>query len=94
MSAVFVKGKIMSALFSRSLGHVARMNLGHVARMNLTRKAKQVLNWTPGRKGGKGRPRKNWPETIRGDLRILELTREDALDAAEDRDGCAQHRTD
>jgi len=40
-----------------------------------------------GRKRGRGRPRKNWPETIRGDLRILELMWEDALDAAEDRDG-------
>ena len=78
MSAVFVKGKIMSALFSRSLGHVARMNLGHVARMNLTRKAKQVLNWTPVRKRGRGRRRKNWPETIRGDLRILVLTSQTA----------------
>ena len=65
--------------------------------MNLNRKAKQVLNWTPGRK----RPRKNWPETIREDLRILELTWEDALDTAEDRDGwrkriarcAAQHGT-
>src|SRR6218665_3685758 len=27
---------------------------GHVARMNLNRKAKQVLNWTPGRKRGRG----------------------------------------
>src|SRR6218665_3699500 len=61
--------------------------LGHVARMNLNRKAKQLLNWTPGRKRGRGRPRKYWPETIRGDLRTLELTWEDALDAAEDRDG-------
>ena len=61
--------------------------LGHVARINMNRRAKQVLNWTPGRKRGRRRPRKNWPETIREDLRILELTWEDALDAAEDRDG-------
>ena len=33
--------------------------------------------------------RKNWPETIRKDLRGLGLTWEDALDATEGRDGCA-----
>jgi len=55
--------------------------------MNMSRKAKQVLNWTPGRKRGRGRLRKNWPETIYEDLRILELTWEDALDAVGDRDG-------
>ena len=60
--------------------------LGHVARMNKNiRENKQVMNWT---KSGRGRPRKNWPETIREDLRGLELAWEDALDAAEDRDGC------
>src|SRR6218665_526704 len=62
------------------------MWLGQVARMDMNRKAKQVMNWTSGRKRGRGRPRKNWPETIRKDLRGLELTWEDALDAA-DRDG-------
>jgi len=51
------------------------------------RRAKQVMNWTLGGKRGRGRPRKNWPETIYEDLRGLELTWEDALDAAEDRDG-------
>jgi len=34
-----------------------------------------------------GRSRKNWPETIREDLRGFGLTWEDALDAVEDRDG-------
>ena len=70
--------------------------------MNENRRAKQVINWTPGAKRGRGRPMKNWPETIREDLRGLELTRKDALDAAEDRDGwkkriarcAAQHGTD
>ena len=40
---------------------------------------------------GRGRPRKNWPETIHEDLRGLELTWEDDLDAAEDRDGWRTH---
>src|SRR6218665_354148 len=35
--------------------------LGHVAIMNMNRKAKQVMSWTPGRKSGIGKPRKNWP---------------------------------
>ena len=67
------------------------MWLSHVARMNVNRKAKQVMSWTPGRKRGRGRPRKNWPETIHEDLRGLELTWEDALDAAEDRDDWRKH---
>jgi len=55
--------------------------------MNKNRRAKQEMNWTPGGKGGRGRPMKNWPETVHEDLRGLELKWEDALDAAEDRDG-------
>ena len=72
--------------------------------MNLNRKAKQVLNWTPGRKKGQRKTEDKLAETIRGHLRIglLELTWEDALDVAEDRDGwrkriarcAAQHGTD
>ena len=45
------------------------------------------MNWAPEGKRGRGRQRKNWPETIREDLRGLELTWEDALDEVEDRDG-------
>jgi len=45
------------------------------------------MNWAPEGKRGMERPRKNCPETFREDLRGLELTWEDALDAAEDRDG-------
>src|SRR6218665_2295605 len=48
--------------------------LGHMAKMNKNRRAKQVMNWSPGGKKRRGRPRKNWPETIREDLRGLELT--------------------
>ena len=39
-----------------------------------------------GGKRGRGRLRKNWPETICKDLRGLGLTWENALDVAEDRD--------
>src|SRR6218665_4166817 len=53
--------------------------LGHVARMNKNRRAKQVINWTPGGKRGRGRWRENWTETIRENLRELELTWEDML---------------
>jgi len=52
------------------------MWLGHVAIMSSDRRAKQVmnsLNWAPGKKGRM----KNWPETIREDLR--RLTYKDAL---------------
>src|SRR6218665_2436437 len=59
---------------------------GH-GRMNKNRRAKQVMNWTPGRKRGRGRPRKklagDHPRRPAG----LELTWVDALDAAEDRAG-------
>jgi len=61
--------------------------LGHVARMSKDRRATQVMNWDQEGKRGRGRPRKNWQETIRGDLRRLGLTWEDAVDAAEDRVG-------
>ena len=43
------------------------------------RRAKQVIN---GARRERGRPRKNWPETIREDLKGLNLTCKDALDAA------------
>jgi len=46
--------------------------LGHVARMNKNRRAKQAMNRTPEEKRGRGRLRKNWPETIHLDLRGLE----------------------
>ena len=43
------------------------------------------MNWTPKGKRGRGRPRKNWMETVREDLRCLEMTVEDAVDVAMDR---------
>ena len=57
---------------------------GQVARMSDDRRAKHVMNRVPEEKG---RSRKNWLETIREDLKKLNLMRKDALDAAEDRYG-------
>src|SRR6218665_117688 len=49
------------------LGYIIRRKrltwLGHVARMNKNRRAKQVMNWTPGRKTGK----KKTEEILAGD---------------------------
>ena len=63
------------------------MWLGHVARMGDDRRAKQVIKWVPEGKMGRLRPRKNWPETTREDLKGLHLTQKDALNAARDRYG-------
>ena len=46
---------------------------------------KQVINLVPGRKRGRRRPRRNWPESIREELRGQNPTWKDALDAAVDR---------
>ena len=43
-----------------SEGRGSRGCMGHVARMRNDRRAKQVLNWDPGRKRGRRRPMKNW----------------------------------
>jgi len=53
----------------------------------MARRTKQVMNWDPGGKRGRGRPREKWPETICEDLRGLELTWVNFLDVAEDRGG-------
>jgi len=41
------------------------------------------MNWVPG-KEGRGRPRKNWPETSREYLQGLDLMWENAFDVPED----------
>jgi len=46
-----------------------------------------VFNWDPVGRRGRGRPSKNWPETICEDLRGLGLTWEYSFDTAEDRNG-------
>ena len=59
--------------------------MGHVSRMGQERRAKQATIWTPEGKRGRGRPRKNWMETIREDLQGLEMTWNDAVEMARNR---------
>src|ERR1700733_6860148 len=60
--------------------------MGHVAHMDGERRAIQAMKWTPEGKRGRGRPRKNWAETIREDLRPMELSWNEAIGLAEDRE--------
>ena len=48
--------------------------MGHVIRMDEARIARQVINWTPLGRRGRGRPRKKWPETIREDSKCMDTT--------------------
>jgi len=48
--------------------------LGHVWRMDKDRRANQVLHWVPEGSKRRERPRKNWTETVKNDLRGLELS--------------------
>jgi hypothetical protein len=59
--------------------------MGHVARMEQERRAKQATIWTPEGRRGRGRPRKNWMETVREDLQGLEMTWSNAVEMAMDR---------
>src|ERR1700733_5286816 len=60
--------------------------LGHLHRMEEDRIPKQAMDWTPnGWKRKKGRPRKNWKDTITRELRDGGLTWEEAAGAAQDR---------
>ena len=58
-----------------------------MTRMSSDRKAKKVMNRSPEERTGRGRPRKDMPETIREHLPGLSLTWKDVLNEAEDRDG-------
>ena len=60
--------------------------MGHFFRMDEGRRRRQVMAWNGEGKRKRGRPRKNWPETIREDLRCLELTWEEAEEVGTDRD--------
>ena len=60
--------------------------MGHVCRMDEDRRVKQVMSWNSGGRRKRGRPRKNWPETIRDDLRCLEMSWDEAEELAMDRD--------
>jgi len=61
--------------------------MGHVARMKRKRKAVHAIDWSPEGKRKRGRPRKNWQETIRVDIRWLNMTWSEAINLAEDREG-------
>src|ERR1700733_4076131 len=55
--------------------------LGHLHHMEEDRIPKQAMDWAPnGWKRKRGRPRKNWKETITGDLRDGGLTWEEAAE--------------
>ena len=60
--------------------------MGHVARMEQERRAKQATIWTPEGRRGKERLRKNWMETVQEDLQGLEMTWNDAVEVAMDRE--------
>src|SRR6218665_960495 len=59
--------------------------LGHVWRIDKGRRANQVLHWVPEGIKRRGRPRKNWTETVKNDLRGLEISWERAEELAMDR---------
>jgi len=58
--------------------------MGHVARMEGERLAIQTMGWSP---EGKCRPRNNGQETIREDIRYIDMLWREAIDMAEDREG-------
>jgi len=47
--------------------------LGHVWRMDNDRRANQVLHWVSEGRKRRGRPRRNWTETVKNDLRGLDI---------------------
>src|SRR6218665_2079456 len=59
--------------------------LGHVWRIDKGRRANQVLHWVPEGRKRRGRLRKNWTETVKNDLRGLEISWERAEALAMDR---------
>src|SRR6218665_1037793 len=46
---------------------------GHVWRMDKDRRANQILHWFSDGRKRRGIPRKNWTETVKNDLRGLEI---------------------
>ena len=61
--------------------------MGHMARMNGQRRAVQAMDLSPEGKRKRGRPQKNWQETIREDVRCMDMIWSEAIDLAEDREG-------
>ena len=59
--------------------------LGHVWRMDKDRRANHILHWVPEGRKRRERPRKNWTETVKNDLRGLEISWERAEEQAMDR---------
>ena len=60
--------------------------LGHVLRMDNSRTAHQATQWELRRyKRKPGRPRKNWVEVIKRDLRQMDLTSEEAEELVNDK---------
>jgi len=59
--------------------------LGHVLRMDNSRPARQATHWElRGYKRKPGRPRKNWVDVIKRDLRQMDLTWEEVEELAND----------
>jgi len=59
--------------------------LGHVWPMGKDRRANQVFQLIPEGRKRRGRPRKNWTETFKNDLRDLEIYWERAEEVPMDR---------
>ena len=59
--------------------------LGHMWCTDKDRRANQVLRWVPEGRKRRGRPRKIWTETVKNDLRGLEISWERAEELATDR---------
>ena len=66
--------------------------LGHVWCMDKDRRANQVLHWVPEGKKRRARPRKNWTETVKNDLRGLEISWERVKELAMEKMRCPMCR--
>ncbi len=53
---------------------------GHVERKSDDDWVKRCMNWTTGKKGPRGRPKKKWIEVIRDDMKRMRGRRENAQD--------------
>ena len=54
-------------------------------RMDKDRRAKHALHWVPEGRKRKGRPRNSWTESVKSDLKGLEISWERAEELAMDR---------
>ena len=59
--------------------------IGHVWRMDKDRRTNQILHWFPEGKKRRGRPRNNWTDTVKNDLRGLEKSWEREEELSMDR---------